>query len=133
MFRVLGSVSIALFAAGCSSGSGGVASTPTASAPTTAGAFRAPQVMRESGLDSVIGERAGSLARRFGEARIDLAEGDARKLQYVSDACVLDIYLYPLSVNADPVATHVEARARQGGATIDRAQCITEVERAARS
>jgi hypothetical protein len=122
----------ALFAAGCSSG-GGVASAPTASTPSVAAAFRAPQIMRGSGLDSVIGERAGTLTRRFGEARIDLAEGDARKLQYVSDACVLDIYLYPLSANAEPIATHVEARARQGGAPADRAYCIAEVENQARS
>jgi len=133
MFRVLATSGIALFAAGCSSGSGGVASAPAASTPAATAAFRAPQIMRGSGLDSVIGERAGTLARRFGEARIDLAEGDARKLQYVSDACVLDIYLYPLSANADPVATHVEARARQGGAPADRAYCIAEVESQARS
>ncbi len=137
MFRITASIAALLLAAGCSGGSGGAASIPSASSassPAAAGtAFRTPQVMRAAGLDSVIGERAGSLEQRFGQARIDLSEGDARKLQYVSDACVLDIYLYPLSANADPVATHVEARARQGGAAADRANCIAEVERQARS
>ncbi len=87
--------------------------------------------MRNAGLDSVIGERATTLSRRFGDARIDLVEGDARKLQYASDRCILDIFLYPLQANADPVATHVEARNRNGGAETDRAGCIAEVERAA--
>ena len=93
-------------------------------------AFRAPQVMRESGLESVIGEGAASLSRRFGEARIDLKEGDARKLQFASADCVLDIFLYPLREGGAPVATHVEARLRQGGAPAPRERCIDEIERA---
>ena len=87
--------------------------------------------MRASDLDSVIGQGAASLVQRFGKARIDLVEGDARKLQFASDACVLDVYLYPLQANAQPVATHVEARQRVGGADADRARCIAEVERSA--
>ncbi len=117
--------------AGGSAGSSGQVRTPAASTPAAGGGFRAPQIMRNAGLESVIGQRAASLSRRFGDARIDLSEGDARKLQYVSDRCVLDIYLYPLQANADPVATHVEARERQGGADTDRAGCIADVERAA--
>ena len=88
--------------------------------------------MRGSGIDSVIGEQARALTSRFGDARIDLVEGDARKLQFVSERCVLDIYLYPLAANGNPVATHIEARERRGGADTDRAGCIEEVERAAR-
>ncbi len=101
---------------------------PAPSAPSPA--FRAPQVMRAQGVDSIIGQAAGSLARRFGEARLDVAEGDARKLQFVSDGCVLDIYLYPLEAGRAPVATHVEARVRQGGGATDRAACIEAIERA---
>ena len=120
----------AAFLSACSSSSGGA---PVVSAiPTQTQAMRAPQVMRETGLESVIGEEAVSLARRFGEARIDLTEGDARKLQFVSERCVLDIYLYPLARNTAPVATHVEARQRVGGADADRAGCIADVERTAR-
>ncbi len=117
--------------AGGSAGSSGQVRAPVASTPTSGGGFRAPQMMRSTGLDSIIGQRAASLSSRFGDARIDLAEGDARKLQYVSDQCVLDIYLYPLQANDDPVATHVETRNRQGGGDADRARCIAEVERAA--
>lgn len=91
-----------------------------------------PTILREEGLESVIGKSANSLTRRFGEARIDLFEGDARKLQFISASCVLDIFLYPLERNATPVATHVEARRRIGGGNADRAGCIAEVERSVR-
>jgi hypothetical protein len=77
----------------------------------------------------VIGSSAAALVRRFGEPRINLAEGDARKLQYVGSACVLDIYLYPVGQGAEPTATHVEARIRQGGAATDAGACIRQIER----
>jgi hypothetical protein len=92
----------------------------------------APQIQRERGLESVIGKGASALTRRFGTARIDLSEGDARKLQFSSQNCVLDIFLYPLERGNSPVATHVEARQRVGGGDANRAQCIADVERSAR-
>ena len=100
---------------------------PAQTSPQTG--FRAPQVMQQRGLDGVIGAQAGALLRRFGTARIDLSEGDARKLQFSGNACILDIYLYPLRSGAEPVATHVEARLRQGGKETDRTSCIREVEK----
>ncbi|MFU7527042.1 hypothetical protein [Qipengyuania sp. ASV99] len=116
--------------AGCTTGpSSGVVTSVAAPVATPESAdVRARLIPREAGLVGIIGEPAASLTQRFGMARIDLAEGDARKLQYVSGTCVLDIYLYPLAANADPVATHVETRARENGAATDRAQCIAEVE-----
>lgn len=88
-----------------------------------------PEVMSSQGLGGVIGSPAAALTRRFGAPRIDLAEGDAHKLQFAGAACVLDIYLYPLSAGGQPTATHVEARLRQGGAPADPGACISEVER----
>lgn len=88
-----------------------------------------PQVMAPQGLDGVIGSPAAALTGRFGEPRIDLVEGDARKLQFAAASCVLDIYLYPVSAGAAPTATHVEARLRQGGGALDPGVCIREVER----
>jgi hypothetical protein len=82
----------------------------------------------ESDGASVIGQRAGSLTKRFGLARIDLKEGEARKLQFAGQSCVLDVYLYPVAAGTEPVATHVDARLRSNGATIDKAACIAEVE-----
>jgi len=87
-----------------------------------------PEVMAPAGLAGVIGSPAAALTNRFGSPRIDLAEGDARKLQFAGPSCVLDIYLYPLAAAAEPTATHVEARLRQGGAPADAGACIGEVE-----
>ena len=85
--------------------------------------------MDRDGIDGIIGQRAPSLPRRFGDPRIDLSEGDARKLQFASATCVLDIFLYPLEAGEAPVATHVAARLRQGGGEVDRSACIDTVAR----
>ncbi len=84
--------------------------------------------MEDADTGGIIGKEAAVLMRRFGTARIDLSEGDARKLQFVGQACVLDIFLYPLASGVQPVATHVETRLRKGGAPTDRGRCIREVE-----
>jgi hypothetical protein len=118
--------------AGCAGGSASGGYVRGAASPAPDGGFRSPQVMHGSGVDSVIGRAAAELTGRFGAARIDLAEGDARKLQFISDGCVLDIFLYPLAANSAPVATHVEARQRDGGGATDHGSCIAAVERAAR-
>lgn len=126
--------------AGCASGSGSGAARPrtAASAPRPAigGGARphssivvVPEVMSGQGLGGVIGSPAAALTRRFGNPRIDLAEGDAHKLQFSGKSCVLDIFLYPLSAGAQPTATHVEARQRLGGAPADPGACIREVEK----
>jgi len=83
-----------------------------------------PEVMRLPGLDSVIGANADRLLREFGTPRIDLKEGDVRKLQFAGTPCVLDIYLYPPEGGGAPVATHVEARRPSDGRDVDRSQCV---------
>jgi len=89
--------------------------------------FREAPAMRGFGIDSVIGQRAPDLLRRFGEARIDLTEGDARKLQFTSSRCVLDVFLYPRRAGGEPVASYIEAREPGSGADVDRAACIADV------
>lgn len=111
--------------AGCVEGS---QPAPAPAPVRTAGVVRVPQVMAPRGLGGVIGQEADRLTRRFGEPRIDLAEGDARKLQFSGATCVLDIYLYPMSPGAEPTAAHVDARLRQGGSAVDPGACIREVE-----
>ena len=91
--------------------------------------FIAPQVMREAGLEGLIGQDARGVQRLFGQPRLDTPEGDARKLQYVGRQCVLDVFLYPLRPGSDPVATHVEARRRSDGEDMGRAQCVRELRR----
>lgn len=99
-----------------------------AAAPARSSIVVLPEVMTPAGLEGVIGSPAGTLTQRFGAPRIDLAEGDARKLQFAGASCVLDIYLYPPRPGAEPTAAHVDARLRQGGAAIDGGACIREVE-----
>lgn len=125
--RSLTGAALALLAAGC-------ASTPAAKRPVVAGTpgsaiIRLPEVMQAAGLESVIGASAGAITRRLGEPRLDWLDGDVRKLQFAGQACVMDVYLYPLQPGGEPVATHVEARLREGGAAIDRATCLREIAR----
>jgi hypothetical protein len=81
------------------------------------------QVQRLPGLEEVIGSTAAELTRHFGSPRLDVYEGDARKLQFTGTACVLDVYLYPSAAGREPQATYVDAR-RSDGRDVDRVACI---------
>ncbi|MEP5937725.1 MAG: hypothetical protein ABJ239_05315 [Erythrobacter sp.] len=91
--------------------------------------FIPPQIMRVRGLEGVIGQSEAQLERQFGKARLNVWEGDARKLQFVEEACVLDVYLYPLRPGATPSATHVEARRASDGRNVDRVACVRALQR----
>ena len=92
-------------------------------------AFRAPRVMNIAGVDGLIGSNADSLTRAFGTPRLDVYEGDTRKLQFSGEACVLDVYLYPLRQGAEPTATYVDARRTSDGLDVDRAACVAALKR----
>jgi len=83
-----------------------------------------PRVQSLPGLEGVIGATGEELVRQFGTPRLDVLEGDARKLQYSASACVLDIYLYPASPGREPQATYVDARRASDAQSVDRAACI---------
>ena len=136
---ILAAVMLAPLLAACGSGGGNVQSAsaaPAASSPqarhSRLPAVRAPvraappaaQRLAAPGLEGVIGATRGDLSRQFGAARLDVWEGDARKLQYAGSACVLDIYLYPSSAGREPQATYVDARRASDGKDVDRASCI---------
>lgn len=111
-------------------GSARPAPPPTRPAPPPASAgFRAPRVMDLPGLEGVIGADAEALERTFGTARLNVWEGDARKLQFTGEACVLDVYLYPLRPGAEPTATYVDARRASDGLDVDRAACVAALRR----
>ena len=97
---------------------------PTQPPPPAVGGFRSVEIMRGPGLAGVIEESADSLMRQFGTPRLDVAEGDMRKLQFSATACVLDIFLYPLRPNGEPVATWLEARRASDGAEVDYLACM---------
>jgi hypothetical protein len=83
------------------------------------------QVQALPGLETVIGATATDLIRQFGQARLDVQEGDARKLQFSGTACILDVYLYPGTQGREPQATYVDARRSSDGKDVDRIACIT--------
>ena len=84
----------------------------------------AAQVLAAPGLEGVIGATAAELARQFGSPRLEVWEGDARKLQFMATACVLDVFFYPGSPGREPQATYVDARRASDGKDVDRASCI---------
>jgi hypothetical protein len=91
--------------------------------------FLAPQVLRMPGLEPVIEREATALLNLFGPPRLDVREGDMRKLQFAGEACVLDVFLYPLRPGAEPVATYVDARRPSDGLDVDRAACVAALRR----
>jgi len=93
-------------------------------APPANAGFRAARTMAMAGLEGVIGADTSALQRQFGAPRLDVWEGDARKLQFTGEACVLDIYLYPPTQGATPTATYVDARRASDGIDVDRAACV---------
>jgi hypothetical protein len=120
---------LALALSACASGggtSGKVQAASTARPPVrTAVAIpaRDPELRMEPGLEGVIGSTQAQLVGQFGQPRLDVWEGDARKLQYAGTACILDIYLYPTSRSRDPLASYVDAR-RSDGRDVDKAACV---------
>ena len=118
--------------AACGGGSAKVqsaAAKPAISAPR--GPARPPvhrtppaiQILAAPGLEGVIGATSADLIRQFGAARLDVWEGDARKLQFSGTACILDIYLYPGTRDREPQASYVDAH-RSDGRDVDRAACV---------
>lgn len=102
-----------------------VRSAPRASSPT----FRVAPTMNIPGLENVIGQSANRLEQLFGRPQLRLQEGDALKLQFSDEPCVLDIYLYPERPGAAPKAAHVEARRASDGRPVDRASCVAALRR----
>ena len=91
--------------------------------------FIAPQIHRQPGLERVIERDATALLNTFGPPRLDVHEGDMRKLQFSGEACVLDVFLYPLRPRGEPVATYVDARRSSDGLDVDRAACVAALAR----
>lgn len=132
---------VLLLAACASPGAGGgkVQSARTATAPAakTKAPVRQPakspppaaEVHMVPGLEGVIGASATELTRQFGTPRLDVWEGDARKLQFTGEPCVLDVYLYPSARGRDQQATYVDARRASDGRDVDRVACVAALKR----
>ncbi len=83
------------------------------------------------GLEGVIGATGPQLARQFGAPRLDVIEGDVRKLQFIGVPCVLDVYLYPPAPGEAAQASYVDAR-RADGHDVDRAACVAALRQSPR-
>jgi len=90
--------------------------------------LRDPQFQMERGLEGVIGATRRQLIAQFGKPRLDVWEGDARKLQFTGAACILDIYLYPTGRSSAPLATYADAR-RGDGRNVNKAACVRALRR----
>ena len=91
-----------------------------------------PVLQTVIGLESVMGRNARALEALFGRPDLDVREGSARKLQFLSQICVLDTYLYPPAAGGDPIVTHMDARLPDGR-DMDRASCIAALSRRERA
>ena len=112
--RRFSAVSLALLVAGCA----------TAPRPSTEPVSEVPQSTHTRG--AIVGLTAEELVRRLGTPALQIREGDSLKLQFRSDQCVLDAYLYP-SGNAPYRVTYVDARSRSL-TDVDQALCIASIE-----
>ena len=119
------------FLAACASTGGTSASAPRPGKvarqpvrPPVRSAPRDPTFLTGAGLEGVIGASEDQLVRQFGSPRLNVWEGDARKLQFTGKACLLDVFLYPTAQSRTPIASYVDARRASDGQDVDRAACI---------
>lgn len=120
--RLMSAGTLALLLAGCAAGGAGVSRPATAARPPAAAGqrpasntylgYRQPV---EQGV--LIGRDRNALVAQFGQPRLDITEGPARKLQFTGTTCVLDAYLYPPQNGGEAVVTHVDARTLDGADT----------------
>ena len=131
----LAAAALAMLLSACAGGVTGIPKPPRSGAGVppvrqpARTAPRDPQFQAIPGLEGVIGATQGQLVRQFGQPRLDVWEGDARKLQFTGTACLLDIYLYPTSSSREPLATFVDARRASDGQDVDRAACVAALRR----
>jgi hypothetical protein len=109
----------ALLLAGCAAGT-------AEQRPSAAAAVAAPRYT-PVGLESVLGRTATVLQAELGQPELDVREGSARKLQFASQVCVLDTYLYPPKAGGPAIVTHIDARTPDGR-DIDRASCVAALQ-----
>jgi hypothetical protein len=126
--RLITAATLALLLAGCAAGGAGVSRPATTAARSPAAAGQRPASNTYLGYRQpveqgvLIGRDRNALVAQFGQPRLDIVEGPARKLQFTGTTCVLDAYLYPPQGGGEPVVTHVDARTLDGADT-DSAAC----------
>jgi hypothetical protein len=97
-----------------------------AACTTTPPPVQTPRAEASRELGGLIGLTATELVGHFGNPAFQVREGNSLKLQFRSQRCVLDAYLYPGS-GAILRVTHVDTRLPSGADT-DQAACISALE-----
>lgn len=95
--------------------------------PEPRAAAAGPAPISTAGLERVLGRNEGELVKLFGQPDADYREGPGRKLQFESQLCVLDAYLYPKGRDEARV-TYLDTR-QPDGSPIDRASCVAAMTR----
>lgn len=105
-------------------GGGGEVARPARAAPAPHVPVPGPPtpIALAAGVGKVQGQTGAHLIAQFGTPRIDVREGQGRKLQFAGPICVLDAYLYVKGRN-EAIVTHIDTRQRDGK-PIDQASCI---------
>lgn len=124
MTRFAPAAAVLLLLAGCASSGGTPPRVSRADTGTSAVAASRPAQQRS---DLVFGRNAAALLSLFGQPALDVQEGNARKLQFSGQTCVLDAYLYTPQGRGEPVVTHLDAR-WPDGRDADRASCIAALQ-----
>lgn len=76
------------------------------------------------GMERVMGASPEAVIAILGRPSLDRAEGPARHLQFAhGNVCTLDLFFYPRPPGGGWVATHAEAR-RRDGSPLDPASCL---------
>lgn len=77
---------------------------------------------------AVIGLTTEELVMRLGTPALQIREGNSLKLQFRSQFCVLDAYLYPPVGAASPYrVTYIDTRS-PGLANVDQATCMSSLQ-----
>jgi hypothetical protein len=106
-----------LILTGCAAGPQQPVAQPQALPVTPA----APETRRLLGLT------AQDLVGRLGNPQLQVREGSSLKLQFRTQRCVLDAYLYPSGGGGPLRVTYVDTRTSRGVST-DQAACISALE-----
>jgi hypothetical protein len=76
------------------------------------------------GMERVLGASPEAVIAILGRPSLDREEGPARHLQFAhGNVCTLDLFFYPRPPAGGRVATHAEAR-RRDGSPLDPASCL---------
>jgi hypothetical protein len=75
----------------------------------------------------LLGLTAQELVGHLGNPQLQVREGSSLKLQFRTQRCVLDAYLYPSGGGGPLRVTYVDTRTSRGVAT-DQAACISALE-----